>query len=206
MKFFLYYAVGIYHGIRYLCKMLKYGAFLLFMFLVAGCSEKPFPKPKGELRLEYPKPEYQVFDGELPFVFEYSHFAKVAKGKNTGWYNISYPKMNAYVFMTFFNLKNDLEAHIKESEKMVYKHTIKATSIQTQSFSFPKKKVYGNFYILSGPTASNVQFYITDSTKYFVTGDLSFNTRPKPDSLAPAVDYIKNDLQHLIDTFQWKQQ
>jgi hypothetical protein len=28
--------------------------------------------------------------------------------------------------------------------------------------------------------------------------------RPKPDSLAPAVDYIKKDLLHMIDTFQWK--
>jgi hypothetical protein len=37
-----------------------------------------------------------------------------------------------------------------------------------------------------------------------VTAYLYFNTRPKPDSLAPAVDYIKKDMKHLLDTFEWK--
>jgi len=74
---------------------------------------------------------------------------------------------------------------------MVYEHTIRASSIDTKSFSYPEKRVYGNFYELKGQTASNIQFYATDSTKHFVTANLYFNSRPKPDSLAPAVAYVK---------------
>jgi hypothetical protein len=48
-------------------------------------------------------------------------------------------------------------------------------------------------YELKGESASNIQIFITDSTRHFVTANLYFNTRPKPDSLAPAVDYIKKD-------------
>jgi gliding motility-associated lipoprotein GldD len=93
---------------------------------------------------------------------------------------------------------------VKDAEKLVYEHTIKATSIDTQSFSYPDKKVFGNFYELKGPSASNLQFYVTDSTKHFLTANLYFNSRPKPDSLAPAVDYIKRDMRHILDTFKWK--
>jgi gliding motility-associated lipoprotein GldD len=112
--------------------------------------------------------------------------------------------MKAKVFITYFPIKNDFVQHVKESEKMVYEHTIKASSIDTKSFNYPDRKVYGNFYELKGQSASNIQFYITDSTKHYVTGNLYFNTRPKPDSLAPAVGYIKQDLLRLIDTFHWK--
>ncbi len=52
-------------------------------------------------------------------------------------------------------------------------------------------------YELKGESASNIQIFITDSTRHFVTANLYFNTRPKPDSLAPAVDYIKKDLLSL---------
>ncbi|RZJ42585.1 MAG: gliding motility lipoprotein GldD, partial [Chryseobacterium sp.] len=108
------------------------------------------------------------------------------------------------VFITYFPVKGDFADHVRESEKMVYEHTIKASSIDAKSFQYPEKKVYGNFYELKGQSASNLQFYATDSTKHFVTAYLYFDTRPKPDSLAPAVDYIKKDIKHMLDTFEWK--
>lgn len=169
-----------------------------------SCQEDAHPKPKGELRLEYPEPKYQVFQSPCHFQFEYSDFAKITDAKKPCWYYIQYPKMKAKVFITYFPIQNDFPLHVKEAEKMVYEHTIKASSIETKSFSFPEKKVYGNFYELKGQTASNLQFFVTDSTRHFITANLYFNSRPKPDSLAPAVDYIKEDMQHLIETFNWK--
>lgn len=112
--------------------------------------------------------------------------------------------MKAKVFLTYFPIKNDFDLHIKEAEKMVYEHTIKASAIETKSFEYPEKRVFGNFYELKGYSASNIQFYVTDSTRHFVTANLYFNTRPKPDSLAPAIDYIKRDMIRMLDTFQWK--
>lgn len=173
-------------------------------FLLFSCGKDSLPKPSGELRLEYPKAKYQPFTSSCPFTFEYSDFARIEQGKQNCWYYIHYPKMKAKVFITYFPIKNDFDLHIKEAEKMVYEHTIKASSIQTKSFSYPNEKVYGNFYELKGQSASNIQFYATDSTKHFVTANLYFNTRPKPDSLAPAIDYIKKDMLHMLDTFQWK--
>lgn len=184
--------------------MFKKLIFTLLAFSALSCSEDIKPKPKGELRLEYPNPKYHIFDNACPYNFEYSDFAKIYNAKKSCWYNLTYPTMKANVFITYFPVKNDFNLHVKEVEKMVYEHTIKATAIETKTFSYPEKKVFGSFYELKGETASNVQIFITDSTKHFVTANLYFNTRPKPDSLAPAINYIKNDLLHMIDTFQWK--
>ena len=173
-------------------------------FLVISCAQETLPKPSGELRLEYPEAKYVDFSSPCNFGFQYSSFAKIENAKNPCWYYIDYPEMKAKVFLTYFPIKNDFDLHVKESEKMVYEHTIKASAIETKSFNFPEKNVFGNFYELSGPTASNLQFFVTDSTKHYVTANLYFNTRPKPDSLAPAIDYIKKDLMHLVETFQWR--
>lgn len=184
--------------------MFKNILFVFLMLILASCAKDPLPKPSGELRLEYPEHQYQNFKSDCAYSFDYSTSAVMQTGKRPCWFYINYPKMKAKVFVTYFPVKNDFDLHVKEAEKLVYEHTIKATSIDTKSFSYPEKKVYGNFYELKGQTASNVQFYVTDSTKHFVTANLYFNSRPKPDSLAPAIDYIKKDMLHIIDTFKWK--
>lgn len=184
--------------------MLKKFASIFLGLVLLGCGKESLPKPYGELRLEYPEPKYQTFNSSSPFAFEYSDFAKITQAKQPNWYYLEYPKMKAKVFITYFTVKNDLALHLKEAERMVYEHTIKASSIETKSFSYPEKKVYGNFYDLKGQSASNIQFFVTDSTKHFVTGNLYFDSRPKPDSLKPAVDYIRKDIRHMLDTFQWK--
>lgn len=184
--------------------MIKKIIFSLLVVLLVSCGKDAKPKPYGELRLEYPNPEYQKFEAPCNFTFEYSKYATIAPGKKPCWFYINYPKMKAKVFVTYFPIENNFIDHIKESEKMVYEHTKKASGIDTKAFEYPEKKVFGNFYDLKGQTASNIQFYATDSTKNFVTGYLYFNSRPKPDSLAPAVDYIRKDLRHMLDTFEWK--
>lgn len=188
----------------YFCAMFKKTVSLWAGFMMLSCTKEVHPKPSGELRLEYPTPKYGNFASSCDFSFQVSDYSKVVNAKNPCWYYIEYPEMKAKVFITYFPVHNDLNLHIKESEKMVYEHTIKATAIDTKSFSYPEKRVFGTFYELKGPSASNLQFYATDSLRHYVTANLYFNTRPKPDSLAPAIAYIKNDMLHLIDTFQWR--
>ena len=188
----------------YFCPMLKKLALLLPVLALSSCGKEAMPKPLGELRLEYPKASYQKFDAPCGFSFDYSTLAKVEEGKEPCWYYVVYPELKAKLFVTYMPIQGDVTNHIKEAERLVYKHTIKASAIDTKSFEYPERKVYGNFYELKGQTASNIQFYVTDSTKNFLTANLYFNSRPKPDSLAPAIDYVKKDLKHMLDTFEWK--
>ena len=60
------------------------------------------------------------------------------------------------------------------------------------------------FYEVGGNAATNIQFYVTDSTKNFVTGSLYFYAKPNFDSILPAASYIKADVRKIIETMKWK--
>ncbi|MCD4731953.1 MAG: hypothetical protein K8R74_15210, partial [Bacteroidales bacterium] len=81
----------------------------------------------------------------------------------------------------------------------------KASSIENQQYQNDISKVYGLTYTIFGvAAASPYQFYLTDSTDHFVRGALYFNAVPNNDSLAPVIAFLKDDINHMIETFKWK--
>ena len=54
------------------------------------------------------------------------------------------------------------------------------------------------------PETYQFQFTITDSTRHFLRGAVYFFTKVNNDSLAPAIDYVKRDAMHLINSLEWK--
>jgi gliding motility-associated lipoprotein GldD len=97
-----------------------------------------------------------------------------------------------------------LGKYIDESQRMTFKHTVKASSIEEILISKGDERVYGLFYKVGGNAASNSQFYLTDSTNHFIRGAMYFNTVPRADSLAPVVAYVMRDIEQLLKTFSWK--
>ncbi len=176
------------------------------IFFVSCNKNDEVAKPLGQVRLEYPKQTYVQFNENVPYTFQYSSFAKPVVGKKLNSFNIVYPKMKATIYLTYFpvNSENDLITQIKESERFVQDQTVKASFISPQEFSFPTKHVFGTLYELGGESAINIQFHSTDSTRNFLSGSVYFKTQPKPDSLAPAVNYIKADVKKLLETLEWK--
>ena len=64
--------------------------------------------------------------------------------------------------------------------------------------------VYGIAYQIKGSeAASPYQFYLTDSTSHFLRGALYFNFSPNNDSLKPVIEYVEQDIQRLIESFEW---
>jgi gliding motility-associated lipoprotein GldD len=57
---------------------------------------------------------------------------------------------------------------------------------------------------LDGEVPSQFQFTTTDSTQNFLRGALYFNVPVQNDSLQPAIEYMKKDVMHLINTLRWK--
>ena len=49
--------------------MFKNLAFTLLAILAISCSDDVKPKPKGELRLDYPQPKYQLFNSKCAYTF-----------------------------------------------------------------------------------------------------------------------------------------
>lgn len=185
--------------------------FLLFISIFfSSCEEEYTPKPRGYFRIDLPDNQYQPFQSNCPFSFEYSKFSKanVYQGNQVEncWYNINYPKFNATIHLSYSPLKNkaDLEMQLSNSRTLVYKHTVKADGIEEIPISYESKRVYGLLYNLSGNSASQAQFYLTDSSKHFLRCALYFNSSPNADSLAPVLNYINNDIDKFIQSFHWK--
>ena len=101
-------------------------------------------------------------------------------------------------------LDKNLDSLLNDSHTLVYKHVIKADAINARDFVNDSLKVYATLYEIEGNAASPMQFHITDSTHYYIHGSLYFRVRPNADSLAPAIDFLKNDVMHFIESFEWK--
>jgi gliding motility-associated lipoprotein GldD len=173
------------------------------LFLFSSCKGDVFPKPSSYLRLDYPVAKYAAFENECPFTFEMNSEA-VIKGEKDCGFTITYPKMKATIYLTYKPVNNNINALLRDAQKLTYEHVIKADDILEQPFLNPSKKVYGMFYQVDGNAATNSQFYATDSTKHFVTGSVYFYAKPNFDSIMPAASYIKNDMQRLMETLKWK--
>jgi len=181
---------------------LKILVFTLLLF--NSCDEVTYPRPRGNVRLEYPTAKYSKYNSEeLNVSFEKSDFAVIEKKKNN-WVNLNYPTMKAKVHLTHFDVDGNIVRLISDVQKLTDEHKIKASGIIPHQYTNKDEKVYGVIYEIIGNAASNIQFYVTDSTQNLVSGSLYFRTRPNPDSLNPAVQYIKKDLIVLLESLRWK--
>lgn len=176
---------------------------------ILGCSEDYNPKPKAMLRLEYPEPVYKTSNLNLPFKFEKNTMSKdiesilVENGGNSIGLNIEYPQLKGTIYLTYKTVDNNLFDLIKDAQNLTQKHTIKADEIAEVVFENSDKKVYGMFYEVGGNAASQSQFYVTDSTKHFLSGSLYFYAKPNYDSLYPASEYLKKDIKRIMETLEW---
>lgn len=190
--------------------ILGFGIILLFVASLFGCERDYFPKPLGYNRLILPEHAYRTLPDSLPYTFEYSQHAKLLSDTSwiseRFWIEIYYPQLKANVHVTYKKISNNehlLKEFMNDAYVLTSKHQIKAYAIDEVIV----ENAQGNTAIvaeLDGEVPSQMQFTFTDSTKNFLRGALYFNTKVHNDSLKPAIEYMKKDIMHLINTFDWK--
>ncbi len=181
---------------------------LLAAGLQRGCNRGYTPKPPGYLRIDYPEKAYERYDGQPFYSFEIPVYARVEKDNSPaadpGWVNLVIPDLNGTIHLSYKPVRGNLGEYISDSRTLAYKHTVKAEGIEESPFLEPEQRRFGMVYDLKGDVASAVQFFITDSTNHFLRGSLYFNAPPNRDSLNPVIDFLREDIIHLIETTQWK--
>jgi gliding motility-associated lipoprotein GldD len=188
--------------------ILIFSSLIIFTSCVDDDDEIYIPKPKGYFRIDFPKKEYRVYDSICPYSFEIPTYAFIDNDKHLKadpcWLNINFPKYNAKIHLSYKVISNNLDTILNQSRDFVVKHQIKSTGIDEVIIIRDSAKVYGLVYDISGNSASNIQFYVTDSTHHFMRGALYFNSVPNIDSLKIVVDYLRTDILQMIKTFKWK--
>ncbi len=181
---------------------------IISLIILSGCKKKYTPKPRGFFRIDLPEKSYQKLESGYPYGFRYPDYAIIKKDSSNlnekYWINIEYPNLNGKIHIIYIQINNNLEEILEDTRKLAYKHTIKADAINEKMFIKPEKKVYGILYNIEGNAASSVQFFLTDSIKNYLRGALYFNVEPNKDSLAPVLNFVKEDIIVLIESFEWK--
>lgn len=192
---------------------IKLACFFLVFFLSA-CNEEYTIKPRGYYKIDLPQKKYQKFNQpSYPYSFEYPVYSEIVKdtlffeqkAENPYWININFPQFQGRIYISYKEIgKNNFDSLVNDAFTMSYKqHTYKASAIEPYSFTTPNK-LSGVYFNLKGNTATANQFFVTDSVNHFLRGALYFDATPNEDSLRPVNNFLQADLQHLINTLQWK--
>ena len=184
-------------------------ALLLLLMLTACGDDTPQPKPRGYFRIDLPEKQYATLDTMARYSFEYPVYATIMPDKYSpeerDWVNVEFPAFKGTVHISYKNVAGNLSQYLEDAHKLIVKHIEKASGIRDSVMINPERDVYGLMYFLEGEgVASPLQFYVTDSTRHFLRGSLYFKIYPNNDSLQPVIDFITDDVRHLITTLEWK--
>src|SRR5690606_15854845 len=184
-------------------QMNKIAVFALTATLFWACNNDVKPKPDAYLRLSYPQPEYQTENAPCAFKYEQNTIANITNVKDCS-FQIDYPEMKAKSFVDYEAVgKNHQTKLLKDAQRLTCEHTIKADETQERIIIEADNNLYGMFYELIGNTATNVQFYASDSNNHVIVGSLYFYAKPHFDSIISAAQYIKNDMMKIVETMEW---
>lgn len=178
------------------------------LMAMMACQETPgTPKPRAYPRIEYPARDYKTYSIEkCPFTFQYPAYAEIKDKKEECWFDIYMPAFNARLHCSYLPLDNKEEFGelVRDAFLIATKINEKANYMEESRIQNPQG-VGGLLLNWTGPAASPVHFFVSDTTNHFFKAALYFDSRVQPDSLAPIVTFIKQDLDTLISSFAWKE-
>ncbi len=191
---------------------MKNYSILIIAFLTISCGGDYLPKPKGYNRINLPDALYQPLPDSFPYSFEYSQNAKLLRDSSwmaeRYWINLHYPEIEATIQITYKKVSDSLiYEYLNDSYRLTSQHNVKAYAIEESILELPSG-LHASFTELEGEVPTQAQFHITDkdSVDHFLRGALYFRTATKNDSLAPVIDFLKQDIMHLLMSLEWTNQ
>jgi gliding motility-associated lipoprotein GldD len=210
----------------------RIAALVMAGFFFLSCNSTYTSKKKGYFSISFPERRYLLFDEPgVPYCFEYPAYAIIVKDstyfdstpENPYWRNIDFPQFNARIFLSYkqvggratYKIKlpngsyadstgiNYFDQMVNDAFNLTNKNEAVATSIKDSLFLTPNK-VTGVFFKVGGNAATAKQFFMSDTLNHFIRGALYFDTTPNADSLQPVQDFLQTDINHLINTFRFK--
>jgi gliding motility-associated lipoprotein GldD len=141
----------------------------------------------------FPERKYEEFNpADCPFKFEKPTYAQVVNdtdffGRRPSqpcWMNVILPDFNGTVNLTYKEIggNDQFEKLVEDAHNLTYKHTKKADFINEIGIK-NTHGVGGMLFDVGGDAASNVQFYLTDSTHHFIAVSSPGNLRARIGSI-----------------------
>ena len=186
-------------------------AALLLVSGILSCEEAyvPYARPYGFPRLELPdSTSYVLFESvACPFTFEYPSSGRISRNQpDSCWVDIAFPGFDGTLHVNSRHIPGSgmsLEAHQEEHRRLIYNHSVKATRIVPAPVEYPAGK--GVKYEMTGEVGTPIQlFFHNNEGTESVIMSFYYQTAVENDSLAPVTDYMKGQIDHLMQSFRWK--
>ena len=166
----------------------------------------PVPRPQGHVRITLPDTSSARYTSPCNTSYRLPTHAKVEvrvtpDGDDGCWYNLVFPRFNARVHCTERPVDNELSKLVQDAQSLVFGHEVAAAGIRRHALDLSDKS--GMMYVLEGPVAAPIQFFVTDSTTHFLRGSLYFNHAPNPDSTAPVLERMEADIRRIMESLSW---
>lgn len=181
----------------------------LLLGVISSCEQAYSPKPKGYFRIDFPEKTYVAFDTAFPYEFQVPTYVKITNDpmspEEKYWINLNFVSLNATLHISYKEVGTHLIDYLEDAHMLVTKHIPMAEAINDSLIIDRDRQVFGLTYRIEGSAAASpYQFFLTDSISHFIRGALYFNTQPNNDSLQPVIDFIIEDIDHMIQTLRWK--
>jgi gliding motility-associated lipoprotein GldD len=164
--------------------------------------------------VNYPNRNYITFDTAFcDFTFsypDYLHFIKDSTSIDESqthecWFNLYNDELKSSWHCSYYvvNNRKGFDKLVSDAFTLTDKHNVKANSRRESQIN-NEYGVAGLLFEVDGPVASPIQFYLTDSTHHFFRASLYLNATVNPDSTAPIFQYLRGDMEKIIESFKWK--
>jgi gliding motility-associated lipoprotein GldD len=186
------------------------------LIMITSCTDNgtKSPKPRMYPRVNFPDKGTTMYaTSGCPFTFPYPSYTKISKdsfiykGKPSSdcWFDINSKDLNYSLHCSYYPVSSAtvLSKLIEEAFEIVDNHNIRA-NYRKEDLIKNKYGVEGLLFRIEGPVASPLQFYLTDTKKHFFRGSLYFNSKVNADSTAAIFNFIKPEIDSLINNFRWK--
>lgn len=183
--------------------------FILLIPAIFSCDSVHNPRPKGFNRIDLPPHTYVDLKSDHPYTFKYAASAQEKEHNSyrsePHWIDIHYGKLDANVEITYKALSDSIKLDdlLNDVFRLAHGHDKKAYAID-QTVTTTEQGLTGLIFELQGEVPSQYQFAVTDSTNHFLRAALYFKTSTKNDSLAPVINYIKQDMLKMMNTARFK--
>ena len=178
------------------------------MLMIIACQQAAdVPKPRAFPRIEYPQHGTQPFDlSECPFTFQYPQYSEVnKKADHPCWFDLYMPAFKSRLHCSYMPITSPAEFDDLVHDVFNIAEKINARANYMEEIPIHSDSgVRGLSLRWTGPAASPLHFFLTDTTAHFFRASLYFEAEVKPDSLAPIIAFVEKDIDELIRTFQWK--
>lgn len=190
---------------------------ILLIICALGCSERDIviAKPRMYPKVDFPtRNNINLVSNECDFTFIYPDYFEYGKDSirfdenfiYPCWFDLYSKKLNTTIHFSFLSIKNykDLDTHIKDAFKLADEHNIKAIARKETIIEDKTNRIFGLKFEFEGNVAAPLQFFVTDSTKYFLRASLYFNDKVNQDSTQIIYNFVLDDVDSIINTLRWK--